>query len=223
MNIKFLLFAAITTAAFASCSSAYRSGQTPDDVYYSPAQQMDESNTTKKYRNQQTDPEAREIRMATRDRRWRNWDYDYDYRYDPYRYGYTYGYYYNPYYYPYPVYCGWGHGYPIVISNPRNTVPRKTNLQSYNGNTLVTVGNPKMNTTQTISSRGIYNNSNNSNNNGGWVREILTNRSNSSGNSNNNSRSYNPSSSSSQSSSSSGSSGSSSSSGSPVSRPSRRN
>jgi hypothetical protein len=39
MKIKYLLlFSAVV--AFSSCSTAYRSGQTPDDVYYSPAPQQ---------------------------------------------------------------------------------------------------------------------------------------------------------------------------------------
>lgn len=220
MNIKILLITAISTAALASCSSAYRSGQTPDDVYYSPVQNVEESQSSQKYRNQDVSAEERALRMSARDRRWRYWYDDYEYRYDPYRNVYTYVNYYSPNYHFYPVFCGWSHGYPIVINDPRSTVPRRTNLQSYNSHTQMTVGNPKTNSTQTISSRGIYNNSNNSSKNGGWVREILTNRSNSSGNSNNN-RSYNPSSGSSQSS-SSGSSGRSSG-GSPVSRPGRGN
>ncbi len=39
MNTRFLLLA-LSVAAFSSCSSVYKSGQTPDDVYYSPAKQM---------------------------------------------------------------------------------------------------------------------------------------------------------------------------------------
>src|SRR6185369_11556507 len=38
MNSRILLLA-ISAAALSSCSSVYKSGQTPDDVYYSPAQQ----------------------------------------------------------------------------------------------------------------------------------------------------------------------------------------
>ena len=36
MNTRILLLA-ISIAAFSSCSSVYKSGQTPDDVYYSAA------------------------------------------------------------------------------------------------------------------------------------------------------------------------------------------
>ncbi|MEP7280324.1 MAG: hypothetical protein ABI813_16880, partial [Bacteroidota bacterium] len=44
MNIRILLLI-LSVAALSSCSSVYRSGQTPDDIYYSPAparQQADE-------------------------------------------------------------------------------------------------------------------------------------------------------------------------------------
>lgn len=40
MNIKNLLVVLSSAAVLTSCSSAYRSGQTPDDVYYSPARQQ---------------------------------------------------------------------------------------------------------------------------------------------------------------------------------------
>jgi len=44
MNVKNLLVVLSSAAVLTSCSSAYRSGQTPDDVYYSPSrpQQQDE-------------------------------------------------------------------------------------------------------------------------------------------------------------------------------------
>ena len=41
MKTKLLLLIGII-AVFSSCSSAYRIGQTPDDVYYSPAPEQDE-------------------------------------------------------------------------------------------------------------------------------------------------------------------------------------
>ncbi|GAC1449006.1 MAG: hypothetical protein NVSMB7_10930 [Chitinophagaceae bacterium] len=48
MNTRILLLA-ISVAALSSCSSVYKSGQTPDDVYYSPApmrQQADNNNNS---------------------------------------------------------------------------------------------------------------------------------------------------------------------------------
>src|SRR4051812_21468607 len=105
MNIKILLFA-ISIAAMSSCSTSYRSGQTPDDVYYSPKKVVEEDyrEENKKDEVRKDTYEDREIRMAVYDRRWRDFDDDYDYNYDPYHYGYSYGYYYNPYYCHYPVY-----------------------------------------------------------------------------------------------------------------------
>ncbi len=215
MNVKILLIACVAVS-LASCSTAYRSGQTPDDVYFSPVRVVEEEKSEEENtQDQVTDAEEREIRMATRDRRWRDWNDDYDCvcHYDPYRYGYNYGYYYNPYYYPYPVYSG-----PIYI-NPKNDAPRTTNLGGYNPKTLV-VTNPKTGATKWSSNiPKTYNNSNNSGSksSGGVVRRVLTN---SSENNSSNNRSYEPSRSSTNSSSSGSSSGSS---GTPVTRPPRRN
>lgn len=129
MKIKFLLFI-IAIATLASCSTAYKSGQTPDDLYYSRPRGVEES-TTDRYEkiDNSTTYQDRQIRMAIYDRRWRDldYDYDYDYHYSPYTYGYTYGYYYNPYYYCYPVYSP-----GIKFVNPKNTTIRTTNLNAYN-------------------------------------------------------------------------------------------
>lgn len=214
MNVKILLIA-IASVSLGSCSTAYKSGQTPDDVYFSPVRVVEENNDNKNDREYDvTDAEEREIRMASRDRRWRDWDNDYDCRYDPYRYGYSYGYYYNPYYYPYPVYSGY------VFVNPKNTTPRMTNLGGYNPKTLV-VSNPKTGETRWVNSPKTYNNSNNSNsrNSGGFVRRILTSDNNNTSTNNNSNRTYTPS----RSSSNSGSSSGTRSSGTSVSRPSRGN
>jgi hypothetical protein len=242
MNFKLLLIA-IAAVTISSCSTAYKSGQTPDDVYYSPVRGIDEREDRREDRVERrsdvrTDNyEEREIRMATRDRRWRdiNDEYDYNYRYDPYRYGYNHGYYYNPYYYNQPI---WLPGYAIV--NPKNTTPRMTNLGSYNNSTLVTA-DPKSGETKWIKAERSYNNSNNSNsgsnrNAGSFVRRILTtpastttssstNRNSGYSNDNNN-RTYTPATNNNNNSSSgSSSSGSSSSgsSGSSVPRPTRGN
>lgn len=214
MNIKILLFA-ISAAAISSCSSSYKNGQTPDDVYYSPVRVAEEDSRHDKDKDvaRRLDPEERQIRMAAHDRRWRDFDDDYDYRYDPYNYGYSYGYYYNPYYCHYPVYIQ-----NVVIANPKNTVPRMTNLGSYN-NTVYAVAGTKYGSVTSTNGTRVYNNSNN---NTSLIRRILSNVNNSNQSNDtrpasNNTRTYTPSSSSS--SSSSGSSGSSS--GSSVSRPGR--
>lgn len=221
LNLFILAVAAVTIS---SCSTAYKSGQTPDDVYFSPVRAVDERETREEVRrtdNRTDSYEEREIRMATRDRRWRdiNDEYDYNYRYDPYRYGYNYGYYYNPYYYNRPVFLP---GYTIV--NPKNTTPRSTNLGSYKNPTLV-VANNKTGETRWVPANRSYNNSNNA---GSFIRRVITpaattnsgsNRNNTNYE-NNNTRTYTPSNNSSNSNSSGSSSGSS---GAPVSRPVRNN
>ncbi len=222
MNIKILLFI-FFVGLVSSCSTTYRNGQTPDDVYYSPVRPVDEidSRTEQKKEEPPTVRRGymdRQIVMSIHDPRWRNFDDDFDAFYDPYRYGYSCGYYYNPYYYPSPVYIT---GAQII--NPKNTIPRMTNLGSYNYSNMVVV-NPKTGSTGLIRSSRPYNNSNSDNN---FIRRIIAptnNTSNSNNNtyrpSDNTTRTYTPSTNSSTNSSSSGSS-SSGSSGTSVPRPRR--
>jgi hypothetical protein len=225
MNIKILLLAMVA-GSIASCSTAYKSGQTPDDLYYSPVRVVEEKVEKKEEVRRSTrydNYEDRAIIMRTRDRRWRDLDdyYDYNCYYDPYRYGYNHGYYYNPYYYNRPVFLP---GYIIV--NPKNSTPRMTNLGSYNSSTLV-VSDTKSGESQWIRTNRAYNNSN-SNNNGSFIRRIITPSDNNVNNSrtysnDNNTRTYSPSSSNNNSSSSGSSSSGSSSSGGSVPRPARGN
>jgi hypothetical protein len=75
MNIKHLLVPAVV-AALSSCSTAYRTGQTPDDVYYSPAPQensyvtsaTEQDKNSYSYRNQ----EDENIRRGIEDPVYRN-------------------------------------------------------------------------------------------------------------------------------------------------------
>ncbi len=225
MNSRILLLA-IVAGSLASCSTAYKSGQTPDDLYYSPVRVVEEKETRREEVRRDTrfdNYEDRAIIMGTRDRRWRDLDdyYDYNCAYDPYRYGYNHGYYYNPYFYNRPVYLP---GYVIV--NPKNATPRMTNLGSYKSSTLV-VSDSKSGESKWVRTNRSYNNSNN---NGSFIRRIITPSTNNSSSSpnnrsygnENNTRSYNPSSGNQSSGSSSSSSGSSSS-GSSVPRPPRGN
>lgn len=210
MKGKFLLII-LAVAALSSCSSAYRSGQTPDDVYFSPARTYVE--TKKENNNTETVRESAEdrvIRLGINDYRYRNLDYDYSY--NPYRYGYDYGYYYNPYYYPYPVYNN-----PITPAPAKlNTTPRKANLNSYNNgynntNTNNNKLSPKIGNTGNANPLGIYNNNTNYNN-------TNNNTNTNTNNTNNTNRSYTPANNNSSSnSSSSGNRGS----GTPISRPGR--
>lgn len=229
MNAKILLIA-FTAAALTSCSTAYKSGQTPDDVYYSPVRMVDESKDDNT-RREETRPaentaDNNRIRMSIRDRRWRDLDDEYSYNYNSSPYYYctcncnNYGYYYNPYYFYKPLY------YPKIIpAAPVNSTPRMVNLNSYKNYAAAISTNPKTGVTTMQGGAGRYNNSNNSNSKfGNIIRQVLTpsnNSNNSSNNSSNNNsnRSYSPSNNS-----SSGSSGGSSSGGSSsgsVSRPGR--
>lgn len=129
MNTKLLLIA-IIIGGLSSCSTVYKSVQTPDDVYYSPAPPHNDYVSTrtdenKNIYNGQSDNVS--DRRIINNRRWRRYhDYDYDY-------GYDYGYY--PYgYYPYSYYP---YGYSPVYINPKTgkaatiNTPRKFNLGTY--------------------------------------------------------------------------------------------
>lgn len=120
MNTKLLLIPLIV-AGFAGCSTAYKTAQTPDDVYFSPVPphddyvRSDNDENRNVYNGESSDDRA--IRRTIHNRRWRRY-HDYDYGY-----GYPYGYY--PYgYYPY--------GYPTTGKPPvNNSQARKYNLGTY--------------------------------------------------------------------------------------------
>lgn len=243
-----ILILAVTIAALSSCTTAYKTGQTPDDVYYSaPRPQTDDERTESQDRRDYTYSDEyyddRYLRMKVRNRyRWN--DLNDWYSYDRYSFGYNYyfGSYYNPYnswnYYYNPYCCChsnyYNFGNPHYASVKPIVKPRTFNLNGYtnnNYNNTNNTGNTKT-AVRTSSSRPVYNNTNsntNSNPKGlsNTVRTIFernnNNSSGSSGSSSSSSRTYTPSSSSSSSgSSSSGSSSSSSgSSGGGVSRPGR--
>lgn len=87
-NLVYLLCA---VALFTSCSSAYKTSQTPDDVYYSPAQKI---NVADKYETYNSSADDEYLRMKVKDHEmWSSID-DYDYWYDS-------RYYTNNYYSPY--------------------------------------------------------------------------------------------------------------------------
>ncbi|NOT90575.1 hypothetical protein [Ferruginibacter sp.] len=228
-----ILLIAISAAALSSCSTAYKSGQTPDDVYYSPVRVVEErrDNSRDEVRQQPTTADDARIRMQIRDRRWRdlNYDYDYDYSYNysPYYYSYqssyNHGYYYNPSYCSRPLY------YPKVTNAaPINSTPRMVNLNTYKNYGTAISNNPKTGTgTNWVQPTRQYNNSNNGGSKvGNILREVFTpnqsgsNTNSSNSSSNNNTRTYTPSTTTPSSSGSSGSSSGGSSGGS-VARPSR--
>ncbi|MCY7422759.1 MAG: hypothetical protein LH478_13575 [Chitinophagaceae bacterium] len=149
-----LFFASVV---FVSCSTAYKSAQTPDDVYYSPAKEIaytaKATTTRDRYQENITSQDDRFLRMKIQNRdRWQNID-DYAYWYDS-RYDYnTYNsnFYYNS---PYvfnnwrspnlysgcfsPNYYGYGGYYsaafPVIYyKNPKvyTGVTGKSNLATY--------------------------------------------------------------------------------------------
>lgn len=209
------LILAISVAACSSCSTAYKSTQTPDDVYYSPTRPLldetKEDNRDEVVNNYTS--EDREIMMGIRDQRWRymddpcacNWGYNnsfynyspYGYYNSPYNYSFNnrnnyYGYYYNPYYYPHPIY-----NLTVTTFRPAiNTTPRMVNLNAYRGynrNNIPTKSNTNLNWNNKTRS---YNNSNTQSSRqssrvGDVIRKVLTPAS-SRGNSND-TRTYTPS------------------------------
>src|SRR5678810_1038089 len=98
-----ILLLAITTAALSSCTTAYKTGQTPDDVYFSPTRPQDEYVRVEEKqddRHQYDDKyyDDRYLRMKVHNySQWSTLDdwYAYD------RYGYRANYYYGTYYNPY--------------------------------------------------------------------------------------------------------------------------
>jgi len=207
---------------FASCTSAYKSGQTPDDVYFSPARPQDEyvrvgKNDDRQYYSDEEYRDDRYLRMKIRNRRWSTLDDGYAYNYG---YGYNYypsssyvyynswnaaslwNYYYNP-------YCSYNN---IIISNPKSTVynkPRSFNLHVFDN--TVNQTNPKA--YRPANTKGYSNSRNDNYNNsgtnaGGFLRNVFGGSDNSSNSSNSKVNSSSSSSNSSSSgSSSSGSSG----------------
>ncbi len=232
-----ILLLALSAAAFTSCTTAYKTGQTPDDVYYSPSPPREEYVQTekeedRKYQYSDEYYDDRYLRMKVSNRyRWNNLNDWYYYE----RYGFGQNYYYGSYNNPYnswnyfynPYCCCYGNN---SYSNPKTIAykpvvrPRSFNLAGYNNTNYNNV-----NTKSPVSSIGgkpVYNNSNNKNNGkglGNTIRTILSNNNNNdnSGSSGSSNRTYTPSTSSSSNSSSGSSSGSSGSSGGSVTRPGR--
>ena len=86
MKTKILLLS-VSLATLASCTTAYKNTQTPDDVYYSPVRTYESENNNDRDQDKKYEP-ARdyEIVMGIRDRRWRDFSNEYDYDNSPYYY-----------------------------------------------------------------------------------------------------------------------------------------
>lgn len=238
----YILFLALAALTLGSCTTAYKTGQTPDDVYYSPVRPQDEYVVTEQqddrfyYGGNQDYYTDRYLRMRmTNPYRWSALD-DYYFN-NPYVYNY-YGMY-NNWYSPWNSYWAWNsycnpyYISPIIIKNPVRFQQIPSRAVVFNPKSYLNTGPQTSSTNFKNNSAGgsyyspgynggsgtRYNNSNNSSRNYNY----------SNSNSNNNSRSYTPSNStptrsynpSSSSSSSSSSGRSSSSSSSAPSRPPR--
>ncbi len=82
-----LLLSIVTVSLLTACSSVYKTGQTPDDVYYSPAKVVKEDEDKKK-EDYTTQVDDNYLRMKVRNHtRWSTID-DYDYWHDT-RYDYS--------------------------------------------------------------------------------------------------------------------------------------
>ena len=144
MKINFLLLA-VLIITISSCSTAYKTTQTPDDVYYSPLHLQYDSVKTDRNKYSERDntvyenSEDREMRRRVHNRRYRRYDDGYDY---PYGSSYPYGGNY-PYGNNYPVYRN-----PKYGTSANAQQPRKTNLGAYKPNTgtqdSAVIFNPKM-------------------------------------------------------------------------------
>ena len=227
MKSKVLLLA-LSVAALSSCTTAYKTGQTPDDVYFSPARPQDEyvridKEDSRQYRSDDDYYDDRYLRMKVNNRsRWNDFNDWYSYEKYGFGYNYTYGTYYNPYNswnYYYNPYCT-----NTVIINSKNTStynkPRTYNLNTYNStagssttqnNMFKYVGSANNNTSNTYTAPRNSSSRSTNSNSGNVLRDIFGGGNNNTGSSgsNNSGKSNTSSSSSSSSGSSSGSSGSS--------------
>ena len=83
-----ILLSIITISLLASCSSVYKSGQTPDDVYYSPVREIREERKKEETKDDYVDADDNYLRMRVKNNnRWSRID-DFNYWYDS-RYSYT--------------------------------------------------------------------------------------------------------------------------------------
>jgi len=225
-----ILLLALTVAALSSCTTSYKTGQTPDDVYFSPARQQDEyvqteNNDDRRYQSREEYYDDRYLRMRVSNRqRWSELD---DYYYYGNRYDYSY---YNNYNWnnPWSPCSYWNSHYnpyyqSYVIVTPKSPVfnrPRTSNLNTYNNNMLT--NNHYTNPTHpgfsivrpvgTSNGNSGSNNRSSNSNSGNFLRNVFNNSGSSGNNSSNNNSSSGgsrPATTTSSSSSSGGSSGSS--------------
>ncbi|HET9056158.1 MAG TPA: hypothetical protein VFN30_04845 [Chitinophagaceae bacterium] len=229
MNTRILLLG-LATSALTSCATAYRTGQTPDDVYYSPVKAEEESyvkvdKDEDRYRyNNYGNLDDRRLRMHIRNRNrynacyddwyWDNWSGTTSWRYgwnNPWTWNSSLN---NGWYYSYNSWCYSPYPARSTVYVSQKTFNYKPPIRNFGNSNTVAIYNPKTGsgTAPSKTSARVYNNSNRSGSGfGSFLRQILlpsTGNNNSSYNSGNNTRTYNPSSSGSSSSGSSSSSSS---------------
>jgi len=184
------LLVMLSVILLSSCTAAYRTGQTPDDVYYSPARPEEEyvraqREESRRYRYAEEDYEDRYLRMKVRNRhQWNDLNDWYSYErwtlgsnsyfaptVNPYV---SWNYYYNPYYNYYnPYFSHWA--ITTAVTKPVTNRPRTFNLNTYQ--------QTPVNIKSTRAQSGQYSSGNyatptgrsNSTNRGNTLREIFSN------------------------------------------------
>lgn len=200
------------TVALSSCSSAYRTAQTPDDVYYSPGKQSGyaaNSNNDNNSEYYNANPNDQYLMMKAQDpSRWSAFDdYGYDGFYSPYSsFGFSTGYYsafspwitfgyWNPYYSYMNSYYMWNsfynpYYYGVVVVSPKypSYYGSYAGLHPFNVNAYRNNINSNNNSgrfyTPTRSGNAFYNYNRNS------TRPFSSQGTNNNNNSNNNNRSF---------------------------------
>jgi hypothetical protein len=212
-NLVYLVF---LVALLTSCSSAYRTSQTPDDVYYSPGEKQiyADNYNQDRYETYTNSSDDYYLRMKARDyERWSTLD-DYDYWYDSRYYANNYysswspsyslglGYYgmgygyYNPYAfnsYWYTPWNSWYYPYYTVVYYKNPSVyykpVRQYNLSGYNNTKYNNYNMPL----QSRDRSNAYNNSNANSNRRGNDNYYQQNNNRNNNRNNNNNNSYTPS------------------------------
>lgn len=192
MNSRIIILA-VAVLGLASCSTAYRTGQTPDDVYYSPEKQRDEyvvvdRNNDRVYSNDRYyNPDDNYLRMMSRNRyRWSAFD-DYYWMDSRRNFGFNsgFGMYsgigFNPFFNPwsfngfYPNYWTWNNWYNpygynhVVVINPGKNPNMYNRFKTFNagsyGNQNYSNTNARRYNYSNGKVRPTYNNTNRNNNN----------------------------------------------------------
>ncbi len=190
-----ILLLALTVVVLSSCTTAYNTGQTPDDVYYSPARPQDEYVQSEKrndrnYRYSDDYYEDRYLRMKVQNRyRWSDLDDWYGserrYRYTVYT-GYnlynnpwTPQTYWNSYYNPYYSHC-------YTTGNIKTTAYTKPRIFNLNTYTSTTTNTRKINSNSFKNTSNTYyetstRDRNSNSNSGSFLRNIFNGNNSSSG------------------------------------------